>query len=98
METWTAIVFKNRDRIESYLGMPDPSRFGGAFGDAEKTVHIALEIPSEEYRDAIIPDGRGGAMLDPNWSPPVPEPTVEERLTARLEALETKIEKLEEAK
>ncbi len=46
-------------------------------------------------REAIIPDGRGGVKLDPNWSPPVPEPTVEERLTARLGVLEARLKVLE---
>ena len=69
----------------------EQSAFGGPWGDPELTSTVSLEIPSEGYLRAVIPDGRGGAMLDPNWSPPVPEPTVEER----LQIVEAKLIQLE---
>ena len=96
----TAIIEKTSSRIWGvYEGKINRRNFGGAWGDPERTFHVEIEIPEEVpkfSRDkAIIPDGQGGAMLDPNWSPPVPEPTVEERLTARLEVLEARLKVLE---
>ena len=53
---------------------------------------MPISVPTYEGDDA---DLSGGAMLDPDWSPPVPEPTVEERLTARIEVVEAKLKVLE---